>query len=66
MVTLSEDSPVSFPLEHTLRGQFYRAIKTSKRELLSLHQVQADRNQDPVIKNWMFCLIRRSLVNTKN
>ena len=31
-------------------GQFYLTVKTSKQRL-SLHQVQADGNQDPVVKD---------------
>lgn len=52
IVTLwvSEDGLICFTLSPH-GGQFYPTVKTSKRERLSLHQVQADGNQDPVVKD---------------
>ena len=47
---MSEDGLICLTLSPR-SGQLYPAVKTSKRERLSLHQVQTDGNQDPVIKD---------------
>lgn len=47
---MSEDGLICFT-SSPHGGQLYPAVKISNRERLSLHQVQADENQDPVVKD---------------